>query len=261
MNIKKEYYNAIENRQLDKAENILLNRMLENADYKSISDYASVLSDCEYDGKCIKLSEGQCQKFGKMLLWLSFLQKPDKINGCALQIACLERDNDFKTIINMEPYTKNLESVEILNNIAYSKYCIGQIADALELQNAVLDMSLKQNDCNDTNKGIICYNMLIYQLFSNNQLEEKYYKKAVKSLISDDFYDYLSAIVLSILFDDVEFINSNIDTLTKFFIVEKKTKRIINNYLNNRLKPDLKEVKEILLPKTIYGNNFYLKLE
>ena len=123
---------------------------------------------------------------------------------------------------------------------------------AFELQKKIL----KMNNSNDN--IIFSYNLMLYDLFVNGYSSHHQIQGFLNALINDDLFDYESAIVLAIFFDDYEFVEKHLDYFNKTFLYEDNIKKIINNYLSLQIKPKINEIANILEPKTYYENNFYL---
>ena len=115
---------------------------------------------------------------------------------------------------------------------------------------------LKMNNLNDN--IIFSYNLMLYDLFVNGYSSHHQIQGFLNALINDDLFDYESAIVLAIFFDDYEFVEKHLDYFNKTFLYEDNIKKIINNYLSLQIKPKTNEIANILEPKTYYENNFYL---
>lgn len=112
---------------------------------------------------------------------------------------------------------------------------------------------------NNLNDNIIfSYNLMLYDLFVNGYSSHHQIQGFLNALINDDLFDYESAIVLAIFFDDYEFVEKHLDYFNKTFLYEDNIKKIINNYLSLQIKPKINEIAIILEPKTYYENNFYL---
>ena len=252
MTIKGEYMDAVSNKQYYKLADILIRNLVDNFDFKSISDLGTFLCDVDDLGVSVKLNSDDCQKLGKNLLISSYYNHPDITNALALQIACLERDNDYQTIANMTETAVNLNSDVVLNNIAYANFKLNKLKKAFELQKKIL----KMNNSNDN--IIFSYNLMLYDLFVNGYSSHHQIQGFLNALINDDLFDYESAIVLAIFFDDYEFVEKHLDYFNKTFLYEDNIKKIINNYLSLQIKPKINEIANILEPKTYYENNFYL---
>lgn len=254
MNFKEKYMDAVANKQYNKLTNILVRNLIENFDYKSICDLGTDLCDIDDLGVIIKLDSFECEKLGKNLLISSYYSHPDTCNAFALQIACLERDSDYQTVVNMTDTALLLNNSMIINNIAYANFKLKRFKEAFELQEKAIQM--KTSDSNDIN--IFSYNFMLYDLFFNGLNTQCELKNNLSMLISNDLFDYESAIVLAIFFDDCEFVKNHLDYFKKTFIYGENVEKIINDYISSRKKPHINEIASILQPITCYKNSFYL---
>lgn len=261
MGVRDEYFKAIDKHNFDASEKILFREMLNNPSYKSVNDYGIMLSDIDDSGVNVKLTKEEANKFGKLLIKLSFYKHPDITNGNALQMVCLEKGHDYKSVIDMEKYALQLNDFHLLNNIAYSKYMTGDVYGALCLQNEVRKLCL-ENVRNSTERDIIELNLFVYKLFSETNATLDY-KLAEEIFKSDEIFDYIGAVLTAILFNDSLFVKSNLPFLNNYFLYDRKIKKIISDYLKKGEIPNINNevLKSNLLPKTIYANSFYLREE
>lgn len=252
---KEEYLAAIDSCQYDKLIEILMKNLIQNFDYKSVCDLGTYLCDADDSGLTIKLSRDSCEQLGKNLLLCSYYNQPDICNALALQLVCLERSSDYKTVADMAKTAIPLNDCFVTNNIAYSEYKLGRFDRALELQRT----ALKTDNEKENKTGVIYYNLMLYDLFCNNGLKQEYnWSFICETLISDYVFDYESAMVLAAYFDDYAFVEKNYDYFKKTFICGKKTMNILKEYLSSKSKPDIKTLSDIVQPQTCYGKCFYL---
>lgn len=249
-NYKNEYSTAIANAQYDKLTDILVENLIENFDYKAFSDLGAYLCDAEDAGITVKLNKNGCEKLGKKLLVASYNNHPDVNNAIALQFACLGQNADFHTVSNMTETALALKNGMVINNIAFAKFKLGTLLDAFELQKNAVQMG--SND-------VFSYNLMLYDLFLNGDVKSKYnLKHFLNMLISDEMFDYESAMVLSVFFDDYSFVESNLTFFQKNFACDKSIKNIIDSYLSDKIQPSIEQISKILIPKTCYENCIYL---
>lgn len=67
---------------------------------------------------------------------------------------------------------------------------------------------------------------MLYDLFVNGYSSHHQIQGFLNALINDDLFDYESAIVLAIFFDDYEFVEKHLDYFKKLFymkIISKKS--------------------------------------
>lgn len=253
MDFKNQYLETINNHDYNNLINIIIKNLIYNFNYKSICDFGTCLYDTNKDGVTIKLNKNDCEILGKKLLLYSYYSNPDIKNAFALQFVCLERDNDFQTVQKMVNTAVSLNNCIVLNNIAYSKFKLGMLTEAFELQKLSIKIS------NGNYKNLLNYNLMLYDLYLNNDVENNYdWKSYREMLISDDIYDYESAMILSIIFDDFNFVRSNKSFFTKTFNSETTVKNIINQYLDKKIVSVKKDILKILQPKTFYEKFIYL---
>ncbi|WP_448901682.1 hypothetical protein, partial [Eubacterium sp.] len=81
MTIKEEYMDAVSNKQYYKLADILIRNLVDNFDFKSISDLGTFLCDVDDLGVSVKLNSDDCQKLGKNLLISSYYNHPDITNA------------------------------------------------------------------------------------------------------------------------------------------------------------------------------------
>ena len=82
---------------------------------------------------------------------------------------------------------------------------------------------------NNSNDNIIfSYNLMLYDLFVNGYSSHHQIQGFLNALINDDLFDYESAIVLAIFFDDYEFVEKHLDSFNKTFLKEDIIKKSIN---------------------------------
>lgn len=255
---KNEYLNAINGKQYDKLIEILIKNLIHNINCKSMCDLGTYMCDSDSSGLTVRLSEKQCKELGKNLLLCSYYSHPDVKNALALQLVCLERDNDFQTVADMAETASLVNNGSVFNNIAYSEFELGNVSTALSLQRNAANMNLKNSD----NGIIVDYNLLLYELYFNNdvkRLKEKHNWEVIRSaLIGDDVFDYESAMIMSLIFEDYDFIKHNYDFFTKTFVCDKNIITMLNEYLKAKVAPDMAIALNLLHPKTCYENNFYL---
>lgn len=251
MTIKEQYKKALENHKYNDLIYLLIKNLTENIDYKSISDFGTYLCDVDSNGLNIKLNEEEAFNLGRRLLSYSYYNNPDVCNAFALQMVNLERSCNYKDVIDMLDAAMLLDNALVLNNIAYAKYKEGLTLEALDLQKYIVQKIKSEN-------VIVQYNLMLYELFCNCDIMNNDYKLFLNMLISDDVYDYESAVLIAIVFDDFEFVKNNLGFITKTFILSDDANTIINNYITNREKPTIEELSSVLQPMTCYENNFYL---
>jgi len=255
MDFKTQYIRAINDRKYDELVNILFKNLISNLDYKSICDFATCLCDSGDTGIHINLNKNECEAFGKKLLLYSYYNHPDISNALALQIVFLERTQNFDVVEDMLETAIILKNSSVLNNIAYAKYKRGKISDAFELQKRVVELNILDNEL----KFIFYYNLMLYDLFLNNGVTQKYdYKNILNMLISDEIFDYESAIVLAIFLDCNDFVKNNLMRFEKTFNFGSNIKNIINQYFVNKTSPNIIQLSKILQPKTYYEKCIYL---
>lgn len=258
MNIIKKSVNTAKDNKYDKLVNFYLKNVVNNLDYRSISDLGTCLCDVESRGIKINLSSKDCIKLGNSLLSESYNEHPDIANAFALQIASLERNSNFQRVADMLESAKSLKNSFIINNIAYAKYNLGILQEALNLQKYAIEI-----DTNiDYNHALLQYNLLLYEWSCNCNINYNYnFESFLEMLICDDISDYESAIVLAVYIDNTKFVKKYIEIFTKTFIFSKKTQRIINNYLHKNIRPSLQELLSVLKPKTTYGNALFFSMD
>lgn len=251
MAIRDEYLAAVANKQYHKLPEILIENLINNFDYKSICDLGTCLCDVDDSGVTVKLNSNECQMLGKNLLINSYFVHPDICNALALQIVCLERENDYQTVANMIETAFYLNSSAVLNNIAYANFKLGNLKYAYELQKKVIELNKSDNN------SIFNYNFMLYDLLVNGYTDYQI-RDYLNILINDDLFDYESAIVLAIFCDDNQFVKEHLDYFNKTFLYEDNIKKIIDNYLLFKIKPSINDLASILEPKTYYESSFYL---
>ena len=251
MNIIKNFFNLI---KYDKSVSYYLKKLIKNFSYKSLSDLGTCLCDAEDKGIKIILNSVDSIKLGRTLLLQSYNQHPDTVNAFALQIALLERNNDFQTVSDMSESAKVLNNSFVINNIAYAKYNLGLFEEALDLQKYAVKIDIET----DYRHILLQYNLLLFELSCGyNNLYKYDLNKFLEMLICDDVYDYESAIIFAIFTDNYNFVKHNIDIYNKTFIAEKEALEIINNYMQNKIKPTASDVLKVIKPKTVYGKALY----
>ena len=252
MDFKKQYLEAINNHNYNNLINIIVKNLIYNFNYESICDFGTCLCDDSDSDVIIKLNKEDCEILGKKMLAYSYYNNPDIKNALAFQFVCLERGNDFQTVQEMLNTAVLLNNCIVLNNIAYSQFKLGMLSESFKLQKSAIKIS------NGNYKNILNYNLMIYDLYLNKNIENKYdWKKYREMLISDDIYDYESAMILSIIFDDFNFVKDTKNFFEKTFSCEDTVKSIINQYLDKRLVP-FEQTLKILQPKTFYDKFIYL---
>ena len=254
MSLKEEYLTAISNKRYDRLVDILVKNLINSLDYKSLCDLGTCLCDVEDMGITIKLDRNDCEILGKNLLLLSYYNHPDVYNALALQLVCLERNSDFQTVADMTKTAVLLNNSTVINNIAYAKFKLEKLDEAYELQKQAVSI----NSFDDKN-DILNYNLMLYDLFLNHDVKQKYdCKQFLNVLISDNVYDYESAMILAAFYDDYDFVKSNLAFFEKTFICDKNVKCVLNNYELNGIKPNIGQLLKILFPKTYYEKFIYI---
>lgn len=259
MNIRELYFDAINNGKYDDLPGLLIDNVIENFSFESICDLGTYLCDADDDGLNLRLSGCKCNKLGRKLIEYSFYNYPNETNAFALQYACLEKDNDYTGVINMREKLELLDSSILLNNLAVAYFNKDIYTEALTVQLHSTKL-MECSDVTDVEKNIIMYNLLLFKLFNNIEIDNL--KDDVNGiltfLISDEIYDYPCAIALAIYFDNRRFVSENKNTLLKTFIIRDDFIRIIDEYINYSRKPKIEEIKDYLFPQTYYRNGFYL---
>lgn len=258
MNYKQKYLQALEQHNYNELLNIIFENFIENFDYKSLSDLGGFLSDIGHDGAKIELSEESCFSLGKKLVEYSYFSHPDVQNGFALQLICLEKDKDFETVCKMEPSATQLNNSLILNNIALSKYNLGFVNEAIEIQKSALGITGNL----DNKRLIVKYNFILYKLFCNIDAKEelKCTDAILNMLISDDVFDFYSAMAFAAYTNRREFVEKHLEFFNATFLQADDLNQILKRYLTMGVKPNIEELKATLHPLTVYGDNFYLTL-
>lgn len=257
MTLKEEYFMAVANHEYDRQFEILIKNLITCFDFKSVCDLGTCLCDADNSGITVNLNRNDCEELGKKLLVYSYYSNPDVYNAFALQIVCLERNSDFEIVIDMTESAMLLHNGSIMNNIAYANYKSGNINTAFCLQNQAVEFN-NEEDKND----ILNYNLMLYDLFLNVDVKQKYnHERFLNMLISDDTFDYESAIVLATFFDDYNFVKNNISFFKETFICDSNVENLINDYTVYQKSPTVKDLERVLIPKTVYGKNFYLGKE
>lgn len=257
MNLEKDFLNAVGNRDFVLANQILFNNMLFNTNYQTLSDYGSFIADCGSNGMQLNLTEQQVVELSKILLKFSFQEKADIKNGYALQIICLERTNDYLSVLEMEEKVLSIKCAELISNVAYAAYHTNEFEHALKLQHRAIQF-IRQSKISKEKENLIYYNLLVYLYISNRLVQGKqYYKSVLKTLLSEDVYDHISAISLAVLFDDKKFVISNFEKSKETFIYDEQQEKYIQDYLNLGKIPSYHSAPDFIYPKAIYGDNFY----
>lgn len=259
MNIREQYFDALKNNKYDELSKLLVVNMIQDFSYKSICDLGTYLCDVDDDGLKLQLSGCECNKLGRKLIDYSFYNYPNETNAFALQYACLEKDNDYTGVINMRENLELLDNNILLNNLAVAYFNIELYSEALTVQLRSTEL-MECSDATDVEKNIIMYNLLLFKLFNDIEIDnlKDNVNGILNFLISDEIYDYPCAIALAIYFDNRRFVNENINTLLKTFIIKDDFIRIIDEYNDYGRKPKLEEIKDYLFPQTFYENGFYL---
>lgn len=254
MNIKNKYLEAVSKHDYNEIIETLIENLIEHLDYKSISDLGVHLFDVNYQGISINLNEEICLKLSLILIKHSYYSHPDIYNAFAYQFLCLEKIDNYNDVIAMKKTALLLHNPFIINNIAFAYYKSGDFEKALQLQKCALgDNETLQNSV------ILNYNLMLYELNNHYNVKNKYdYKIFLDMLISDDFFDYEEALMISIYFDDFDFVQNNIDYFEKTFDCDEKIKIIISDYLNNRKIISCSDLLHIVSPKTYYENVLYI---
>ena len=256
MDFKQKYLKALEGQQYNNLLQIVFENFIEKFDYKSLSDLGTFLSDTGKAGATIKLTEANCVDLSKKMVEFSYFSNPDTKNAFALQLICLEREKDFDTVCKMYSSAVALKNCYILNNIAVSKYHSGANKEALEIQKSALKL------CNnsDIKHQMAEYNLILYELFCDIKVNDnlKCTKDILNMLISDDIYDYYSAMGFAAYVNNRDFIENHLPFFNQTFIIPNNLILILNRFLKSGIKPSVAELKSILKPLTIYEDNFYL---
>lgn len=252
MNLDKRYISAIKKHDYNELIKILLENLIVNFNYKSINDLGIYLIDIDHKGICLKFSEEDCFKFGSLLIRHSYYNFPDIFNALSLQFLCLEKENNYKEVINMQNTAIKLNNPFIINNIAYANYKLGNILEALDYQKYAIDIS-------KNNTVILEYNLMLYELMNNYNIINKYdCKKFIDMLTGDEIFDYERAIMLAIYFDYYDYVVENLEFLKEMFCFSEKVKVFISNYIDNGRIISSKELLSILSPETLYENSIYI---
>lgn len=251
MTIKEQYKKAIENHKYNDLVNLLVKNLTDNLDYKSLCDFGTYLCDVDSNGLNIKLKEEDAFNLGRKLLSYSYYNTPEVCNAFAFQMISLEKSCNYNDVINMLDTAMVLKNALVLNNIAYAKYKAGFTLEALSLQKHIVQKIKSKN-------VIVQYNLMLYELFCNYDIKENDYKIFLNMLISDDVYDYESAMLIAIIFDDFDFVKNHLEFVKETFILSDNSYTIIDKYVANKEKPTIEELSSILQPMTCYENNFYL---
>lgn len=254
MTIKEHYKKAIKNHQYNDLAFLLIKNLNENFDYKSISDLGTYLCDVDSNGFSLELNEEDAFNLGRQLLSYSYYNTPDVCNAFALQMINLEKSCNYKAVIDMLDTALLLNNALVLNNIAYAEYKENLKFEALNLQRHIVQ-KMKSDSI------IVQYNLMLYELFCNCDITNCDYKSFLNMLISDDVYDYESAILIAIIFDDLDFVERHLDFVKKTFVFSDNSYTIINKYLTNQEQPTIEELSSVLYPMTGYENNFYLLMD
>lgn len=254
MSLKQKYLDAMKNNDHDKLLILLIKNLICDFNYKSISDLGTYLCDVDNSGIKLELDEKECVKLGEILISYSYRNHPDTCNAFALQSICLEKSSNFQLISEMESSAMLLNNALIINNIAFAKFKLNLLVEAIELQKIALEIGSDDN----IEAQILQYNSVIYNLFSGVKTDNDFeYQKILNMLISDDVFDYESAVILAICFNDLKFVKENLEILESTFVYGLITKKIINDYLNSNKVPEIENLIKVLSPKTMYGKGFY----
>lgn len=230
-----------------------LNKFLSNPNNESLCNIGSLLSDCGVDGCTLILSEDEANRLGKILLKLSVKLHPNTKNMFALQIACLHHSNDYNFVLEMEEQAKRSNNYKLLNNVAYAAFFSENYDHARLLQADVIKQYEESgnNDCD-----IVYFNYLVYSYYSGRNIKtnKKHYELAIKALLDDDVFDYAQAVLLAVLCDDKIFVINNYEKSQSKFYYEKQEKKIVKNYLSNRIIPKFNSVSKLIIPIETYDD-------
>lgn len=259
MDIKKQYINALKNGQYNELAGLLINNIIGDFGYKSICDLGTYLCDVDDDGLRLELTSDECNHLGIKLIEYSFYNYPNETNAFALQYAYLEKSNNYTNVIRMRNNLEVLNNCMLLNNLSTAYFNLGLYDEAFSVQLHAFEM-IKTSNINDVENNIIIYNLLLYKLFNNMEIDnrDESLNHILSFIISEEMYDYPCAIALAMYFDYRCFVINNQNTLLKTFIVKEDLLQMINDYVNHNIRPEFEKIKDYLFTQTYYESGFYL---